>query len=109
MYTQAITTAAKVPKVDIIGISERLVNTKALPVVKDVTDMAFMARDLCECMCVCLCVRTVGTQSRTRTSKPKYSTSSVIDIQVRIRLLLPGDYIVNLGDPTTRFRLVPKH
>ena len=52
MYTQAITTAAKVPKADIAGISDRLVNTNALPVVKDVTDMAFIARDLCECVCV---------------------------------------------------------
>ena len=54
MYTQAITTAAKVPKADIAGISDRLVNTNALPVVKDVTDMAFIARDLCECVCVCV-------------------------------------------------------
>ena len=45
MYTHAITTAAKVPKVDICGMSERLVRIKALPVVKDVTDIAFIARD----------------------------------------------------------------
>jgi len=44
-YPQATTMAAKVPKVEMTGTSARLVKTKAQPVVNEVTDIAFMARD----------------------------------------------------------------
>ena len=49
MYTQNNTTAAKVPNVEIWGTSDVAVSTKALAVVKDVTVIAFIARDQLHC------------------------------------------------------------